>query len=90
MKASSLFAATLALAMLSIVPATAAPVHAASAKNGDARGVDQCSYSNFYAYSQTCENRGNFKTYNQCMEVGLKIGWTGKEMSWYCTSLRLP
>jgi len=89
MKASSLFVASLALAMSSIAPANAAPLHAASAKNAADR-LDGCSYSNQYAFSQTCKNPANFKTYNQCMEAGQKVGWRGSEMAWYCTSLRLP
>jgi hypothetical protein len=95
MKASSLFVASLALALSSFVPANAAPVNSASGKNAaftntaDER-TDGCSYSNQYAFSQGCKNPAHFKTYNQCLEAGIKVGWKGSEMAWYCTSLRLP
>jgi hypothetical protein len=89
MKASLLFAASLALATLSIAPANAAPVRPVPASDAPER-VDGCSYSNQYAFSAGCKNPGHFKTYSQCMDAGIKVGWTGKEMAWYCTSLRLP
>jgi len=94
MKALSLFAASLALAMSSTVPANAAPVnaksaHVASAATADER-KDGCSVSNQYAYSAGCKNPAHFKTYSQCLDAGLKVGWRGSEMAWYCTSLRLP
>jgi hypothetical protein len=40
-------------------------------------------------YSPTCRNAGNFKTYAECTEVSLLVGWRGNESSWYCTSLAL-
>lgn len=45
-----------------------------------------------YAYTG-CRNIGPggvpFKTYNQCIETGLKVGWRGTEVSWYCSTLAL-
>jgi hypothetical protein len=40
-------------------------------------------------YSQTCRNVGNYKTYAECTEAGLLIGWRPIETPWYCTSLGL-
>ena len=39
--------------------------------------------------SPTCRNAGNFKTYAECMEAGLLVGWRSNEEAWYCTSLAL-
>jgi hypothetical protein len=43
--------------------------------------------------SSTCNNLGPggvpFKSYNQCMEVGITAGWRSNEMSWFCSSLAL-
>jgi len=39
--------------------------------------------------SSTCRNVGNYKTYDQCKEAGLKLGWRTNESSWYCSSLAL-
>lgn len=40
-------------------------------------------------YSSTCRNVGNYKTYGECTEAGLVLGWRGNEVSGYCTSLAL-
>jgi hypothetical protein len=40
-------------------------------------------------YSPTCRNAGNFKTYAECTEVSLLVGWRGNETSWYCSSMAL-
>jgi hypothetical protein len=40
-------------------------------------------------YSPTCRNAGNFKSYAECTEVSLLVGWRGNESSWYCSSLAL-
>jgi hypothetical protein len=40
-------------------------------------------------YSPTCRNAVNFKTYAECTEVSLLVGWRSSEASWYCTSLAL-
>jgi hypothetical protein len=58
-----------------------------SFRSGDApwRG---CSIS-AATYSSTCRNVGHYKTYAQCTEAGLAIGWRVTEVPWYCTSLAL-
>jgi hypothetical protein len=38
-------------------------------------------------YSPTCRNVNNFKTYAECQEYGLLLGWTSGEILGYCTSL---
>lgn len=91
MNASSLFAASLALAIVSIAPATAAPLRAERATAAIAEERKEgCSVSNQYAYSAGCKNPAHFKTYSECLDAGLKAGWRDSEMAWYCTSLRLP
>ena len=37
--------------------------------------------------SATCRNVRNFKTYSECTEHGLLIGWHRNAIWWYCTSL---
>ena len=39
--------------------------------------------------SPTCRNTGGFKTYNECSEAGLLMGWRSGEVTWYCSSLAL-
>jgi hypothetical protein len=39
--------------------------------------------------SPTCRNAGNFKTFNECVETGLMVGWRNNDMSWYCSSVAL-
>jgi hypothetical protein len=41
------------------------------------------------AYSFTCRNVGNYKTYAECTQAGLILGWRAPDVSWYCTSLAL-
>jgi hypothetical protein len=48
-----------------------------------------CNGSAWPALSSTCRNTGNFKTYNQCKEAGLVMGWRNNDVSWYCSSLAL-
>jgi hypothetical protein len=48
-----------------------------------------CSVSGWPAPSPTCRNVGNYKTYNECTEAGLVLGWRSGEVSWYCSSLAL-
>ena len=48
-----------------------------------------CSGSGWPALSPTCRNVGNYKTYTECMEAGLKTGWRSNETGWYCSSLAL-
>ena len=38
-------------------------------------------------YSPTCRNVNNFKTYAECQEHGLLLGWRSGEIMGYCTSL---
>lgn len=86
MNAMSLFVAGLAAAILSIAPANAAPANVPAPKA--AAPWVGCSGSSGM-HSPTCRNLGNWTTYAECMEAGLKIGWRGGENSWYCTSLGL-
>ena len=38
-------------------------------------------------FSATCRNVRNFKTYAECRENGLFLGWRNNEIWWYCSSL---
>jgi hypothetical protein len=38
-------------------------------------------------FSATCRNVRNFKTYQECTEHGLFLGWHRNGVWWYCTSL---
>jgi hypothetical protein len=40
-------------------------------------------------YSPTCRNTRNYKTYSECTEGGLVLGWRNAEAAWGCTSLGL-
>jgi hypothetical protein len=40
-------------------------------------------------YSSTCRNTRNYKTYAECTEGGLTLGWRNAEAAWACTSLGL-
>jgi hypothetical protein len=40
-------------------------------------------------YSSTCRNTRNYKTYSECTEGGLILGWRNTEVAWNCTSLGL-
>jgi hypothetical protein len=48
-----------------------------------------CSVSSWPAVSPTCRNTGNFKTYAECSEAGMLLGWQSRELTWYCSSLAL-
>ena len=90
MKASSRFVAGLAVATLSIAPAIAAQPSTAvptSFRTATSPWVG-CSGS-AGTFSQTCRNMGNYKTYSECKEAGLKAGYRDTEQAWYCTSLGL-
>jgi hypothetical protein len=90
MNAASLFVVSLALATLSIAPANAAqPANAVptSFRTANAPWVG-CSIS-AGRYSPTCRNVSNYKTYIECKEAGLKVGWRDSEQAWYCSSLGL-
>ena len=41
------------------------------------------------AFSPTCRNVYNFKTYAECKETGLLLGWRDNDGWWYCSSLAL-
>lgn len=38
-------------------------------------------------FSPTCRNVRNYKTYDECRDNGLFLGWRNNEIWWYCTSL---
>jgi hypothetical protein len=38
-------------------------------------------------FSPTCRNVRNFKTYYECRDHGLFVGWRNNEIWWYCSSL---
>jgi hypothetical protein len=48
-----------------------------------------CSRSAGYGFSLTCKNSRNFKTYAECKETGMLLGWSNSEEIWYCSSLAL-
>ena len=83
MKFSLLFVAGLAIAMFSIAPANAAG--ASSAKSDDAEVG--CSWSGTFATG--CRNVANHKTFAECTQASLKLGWNTKEAHWHCSSLKL-
>jgi hypothetical protein len=85
MNAVSLFVAGLAAAILSTAAANAVPANAAPKAAAPWVG---CSGSSGM-HSPTCKNVGNWTSYAECMEAGLKIGWRNGENSWYCSSLGL-
>jgi len=39
--------------------------------------------------SFTCRNVGGYKTYQECKDAGLTLGWTDREQLYYCSSLAL-
>jgi len=40
-----------------------------------------------FTLSTTCRNVRNFKTYQECRENGMFLGWRPHEVWWYCSSL---
>ena len=40
-------------------------------------------------YSSTCRNTRNYKTYAECTDGGLTLGWRNAEAAWGCSSLGL-
>jgi len=88
MKASLLFAAGLAIAVSSIAPGHAAPVNAAASTSPGNGGTPiGCSVST--GVIGRCVNFLNFKTYDECLENRLKVGWRINESWGYCMSLGL-
>jgi len=92
-KASLLFVAGLAIAISSIAPANAAPVHAAaSCPGGCATSAPRvgCSWAGGWNPSSVpCRNPRNFKSYGECQTGLTKLGNTSLEKWWYCSSLGL-
>ena len=39
--------------------------------------------------SGTCRNTASFKTFGECRDSGLLLGWREGDVAWYCTSLAL-
>lgn len=81
MKSSLLFVSGLAIAISSIAPARAAPVHA----NGNPPKVG-CSVAGGWNFSR-CSNVGNWKSYSECKAAAVKMGWRDLEGWWYCSSV---
>jgi hypothetical protein len=40
-------------------------------------------------FSTTCRNPRNYKSYLECRETGLFLGWRHNDVRWYCSSLDL-
>jgi hypothetical protein len=90
MKAASILVAGLAVAALSIAPATAGPpanaaVTSVPSTNGAKIG---CSFAAGFRVSSTCRD-ARFKSYVECTMAGTKMGWGSLESYWYCSSLGL-
>lgn len=47
-----------------------------------------CSWS-AGTFSPTCKNSRHFKSYVECKEKGVLLGWTDSQEYWYCSSLGL-
>jgi hypothetical protein len=92
MKAASILAAGLAVATLSITPATAKPranaaVTSSPNENGPWVG---CSFAaGFNLPAKPCRNVENFKSYNECTEGLAKAGTTSFERYWVCSAKQL-
>jgi hypothetical protein len=91
MKAASILAAVLAVATLSIAPATAKPranaaVTSSPNENGPWVGCSWAAGWNLPA--KPCRNLANYKSYNECTEGLAKGGATSLEKYWYCSSVR--
>jgi hypothetical protein len=39
------------------------------------------------AFSTTCRNPRNYKSYIECRDTGLFLGWRPNDVRWYCSSL---
>jgi hypothetical protein len=86
MKASVLLLA--GLTILSITSANAAPK---AAPPPAPKVAVACSVSGggFGTYPSGCRNLANFKSYNECKQSGVKLGWRHEDMGWYCSGLGL-
>ena len=40
-----------------------------------------------FGFSTTCRNVRNYKTYHECAETGMFLGWRNNDVWWYCSSL---
>jgi hypothetical protein len=40
-----------------------------------------------FSFSATCRNVRNYKTYYECRDTGLFLGWRNNDVWWYCSSL---
>jgi hypothetical protein len=87
MKAASIRVAGLAVAALSITPATAAPP-ANAAVTGVPSAKIGCSFAAGFRFSSTCRD-ARFKSYDECTTAGTKMGYAPLESYWYCSSLGL-
>jgi hypothetical protein len=38
-------------------------------------------------FSTTCRNPRNYKSYIECRDTGLFLGWRPNDVRWYCSSL---
>ena len=86
MKAVSILAAGLAVAAMSITPATAGPP-ANAAVTSDPSAKIGCSFAGG-RISSTCRD-ARYKSYGECTTAGTKMGYAPLESYWYCSSLRL-
>ena len=87
MKAVSILAAGLAVAAMSITPATAGPP-ANAAVTSDPSAKIGCSFAAGFRFSSTCRD-ARFKSYDECTTAGTKMGYAPLESYWYCSSLGL-
>jgi hypothetical protein len=46
-----------------------------------------CSTAAEFGFSATCRNVRNYKTYYECRDTGLFLGWRNNDVWWYCSSL---
>ena len=90
MKAASILAAGLAVATLSIAPATAGPTGNAAIRRAPSANAPWdvgCSWAAGWNFSSTCQNTANYKTYVECTTALKKIGTGPLGTWWYCSSL---
>jgi hypothetical protein len=89
MKAASILVAGLAVATLSITPATAGPpANAAVTSVPSANGAKiGCSFA-AGRISSTCRD-ARYKAYGECTTAGTKTGYSSTASYWYCSSLGL-
>jgi hypothetical protein len=76
------------LAQLEKTASSCAGGCATSFRSGDKPWVG-CSVSGWPTVSPTCRNVANYKSYAECVDAGLIVGWRTNEVGWYCSSLAL-